>query len=269
MGDERVIKANNIGDLLSDVERLRKTLQKQSTIQIRGKTERELIRSVALGWFEKYEGTLSDGTEAWETLSQVSENFKDLDALSQSATTKARYLELLRIIQARLIQLRSEALSGAKKTVVRPGVVDLGALVPNADMQKIIYLRWEETERCLDVAPLACVVMMGALLEALLLARVNKLDDKAAIFKLKSTPLDKSGKPISLSDWTLQNYIGVAHEMGWIRKSAKDVSVTMMEYRNLIHPEKQLRLKIILEPQDSKMFWAVFKELSKQLVDSV
>jgi len=61
----------------------------------------------------------------------------------------------------------------------------------------------------------------------------------------------------------LSHYIAVSHEMGWVRKPAKDVSTTIMEYRNLIHPEKQWRLGIILEPQDSRMFFVIFSELSK------
>lgn len=62
-------------------------------------------------------------------------------------------------------------------------------------------------------APLAATVMMGGLLEGLLLARVNSQANKAPIYTAAAAPKDKQGKTLPLKDWTLQNYIGVAHEL--------------------------------------------------------
>jgi hypothetical protein len=51
--------------------------------------------------------------------------------------------------------------------------------------------------------------MMGALLEALFLARINVLPEKRPLFSLKSTPRDKSGKARELKEWGLNDFIEV------------------------------------------------------------
>ncbi len=166
--------------------------------------------------------------------------------------------------------MRSGVVTGSLQSIVQKNIENLDILISDSTMRQIIYRRWDEICNCVESAPLACVVMVGALLEAFILARINKLDDKSVVFKLKSAPIDlKSKKALNLTEWTLSNYIAVSHEMGWIRKSAKDVSVAIMEYRNLIHPEKQWRLNVILEPQDSRIFFTIFNELSKQIIESV
>ncbi len=138
-------------------------------------------------------------------------------------------------------------------------------------MQAILTRRWQETTLCLGAgAHLAATVMMGAMLEALLLSRVNHLSDKSSLFKTKSCPKDKkSGKPLSLQRWTLQHYIDAAREMGWIRQAARDVSVVLRDYRNYIHPSKELSHGARIEKEDSDMFWVVFQSLASQIAGSV
>lgn len=264
--DKREI-INALDVFLDEIERLRNFLKRQKPSQVRTNAEREMIRAVSLNWFEKYEGKLP---KAVETVSQINNDFQLLDGWSRFATSRKRYLNHLKLLKAHLIQLRSVITSGSYQSVVQKNVPDLEKIVPDSTMRQIIYRRWNEIEQCVSNAPLACVVMIGALLEALILARINKLDNKNVIFKLKSTPRDQiTNKPRNLSDWTLNNYISVANEMGWVRRPARDVSTTIMEYRNLIHPEKQWRLGILLEPQDSRMFFAIFNELSRQIIESV
>ncbi len=85
-----------------------------------------------------------------------------------------------------------------------------------------------------------------------------------------AAPLDsKTKKALKLQKWTLKHYIDVAHELSWIRKSAKDVGVTLRDYRNYIHPEKELKHGIVLTDQDSRMFWVVFCALAEQVIESV
>ncbi len=115
-------------------------------------------------------------------------------------------------------------------------------------------------------APLAATVMMGGLLESLFLARVNREPDKAAIFTAKSAPVDaKSQNPLPLREWTLKDYIGVAHELRWIPQSAKDVSEIVRDYRNYIHPQKELAHQIALTIADAGLFWQVSKAIATHL----
>jgi len=138
-------------------------------------------------------------------------------------------------------------------------------------MQSILTRRWQETAKCLDAgAHLAATVMMGSLLEALLLSRVNRIHDKAFLFSTKSAPIDKkTGKAQPLQKWTLQHYIDVAHEVGWIRQSARDLSVVLRDYRNYIHPAKELSHGVRVNSDDSAMFWVVFQSLAEQILKSV
>jgi hypothetical protein len=73
---------------------------------------------------------------------------------------------------------------------------------------------WNERIACVSHdLPLAATVMMGGILEALLIARINKLSDQSPVFKAKSAPKDKTtGAVLKLREWTLSNYIDVAHE---------------------------------------------------------
>ncbi|MCX6737753.1 MAG: hypothetical protein NTX26_03430 [Candidatus Parcubacteria bacterium] len=269
MNSNKVAAFQAISDQLKAVEKIRGLLKKNKSSQVRTMIEQNSIQNISLKWLKEGNEQMPMITSEWETLSQVNSDFNSLTEWSHYATSRNRYLSLLKNVKANLIQLQSEVLSNSYERVVQKNIPNLEKLVTSSDMRQIIYRRWEEVGNCISVAPLSCVVMMGALLEALLLARVNQLDDKSVIFKLKSTPIDPvTKKSRNLSEWTLNNYIAIAHEMRWIRKPARDISTTIMEYRNLIHPEKQLRLGIVLEPQDSRMFFAIFKELSNQIIES-
>jgi hypothetical protein len=98
-------------------------------------------------------------------------------------------------------------------------------------MKTILEGRWSEITSCVTAkAPLAATVMMGGLLEGLLLARVNNHANKSEIFTASAAPKDKAGKTLPLKDWTLQNYIGVAHELKWITQTVKDIGEVLRDY---------------------------------------
>ena len=119
-------------------------------------------------------------------------------------------------------------------------------------------------------ANLAATVMMGGLLEALLLARVNLETDKKPIFTAKAAPKDKTtGKSHALKDWALKDYIDVAHELTWITKSAKDIGEVLRDYRNYIHPHKEHSHKVKLNSSDGLIFWGVTKSIATQVIASV
>ena len=103
-------------------------------------------------------------------------------------------------------------------------------------MQDILTRRWHECCKCVSAnAHLAAIVMMGGLLEALFVARANKLPDKRALVNAVSAPKDKStGKTLNYQEWMLDSYIKVARELNWITESGKDVADILKEYRNFI-----------------------------------
>jgi hypothetical protein len=148
-------------------------------------------------------------------------------------------------------------------------IPDFSRLIADDRMIKILDRRWKETINCIEnSAPLSAMVMMGALLESLFLARINKLNDKKPLFSLKCTPRDKNKKPLQLQEWGLNDFIEVAFEMNWIRKPAKEVGVIIRDYRNFIHPVKELSSGFQVEDSDAKMFWPIFIQLSEQIISS-
>jgi hypothetical protein len=143
-------------------------------------------------------------------------------------------------------------------------------LAPDPEMQDILIRRWDETLRCIaGGANLAATVMMGGLLEALLLARVNLESNKQPIFTAGAAPKDKAGKSLSLKDWALRDYIDVAHELIWITRSAKDIGEVLRDWRNYIHPHKEHSHKVKLTPNDAALLWTVAKSIATQVIDSV
>lgn len=228
-----------------------------------------------MAWFQKFQKFFTQVNIKTEVYDKINSNYTLLNKWSYSATSKSKYLLLTKELKGNLVKLQTEIITNPNATINQrdnndENINSLQKLVHDAEMQQIIYCRYKEIKNCVRIAPLAATVMMGGLLEALFLARINKLPDKRIIFKQATTPIDqKTKKPKNLSEWTLSNFIDISFTMGWVRRAAKDVGVNIMEYRNLIHPEKQLRLKISLEPEDSQMFWVIFNELIKQIINSV
>jgi hypothetical protein len=139
-------------------------------------------------------------------------------------------------------------------------------------MREILTRRWHECCKCVKAdAHLAAIVMMGGFLEALFVARANKIkiSDKSSLINAKSAPKDKTtGRTMNYQDWMLDSYIKVAHELKWITESAKDTADVLKEYRNYVHPEKERRHGIVLGLNDSSIFWQVTKAIVRQLLMS-
>ena len=43
----------------------------------------------------------------------------------------------------------------------------------------------------------------------------------------------------------------------------------LRDYRNYIHPEKELKHGIVLTEQDARMFWVVFRALTAEVIGSI
>ena len=92
----------------------------------------------------------------------------------------------------------------------------------------------------------------------------SRVSDPNIAFKYM--PKDKLGKSYGLKDWTLNNYIDVAHELGWVSQPVKDISVVLRDYRNFIHPHKEYTMKLNLHPDDAAMLWDVCKSIARQIL---
>ena len=96
---------------------------------------------------------------------------------------------------------------------------------------------------------------------------MNQLTDQSPVFKAASAPKDnKTGKPLTLKDWGLRNYLDVAYELKWISKTTKDVGGVVRDYRNYVHPQKEYSHGVNISPEDAKMLWEIAKSVARQVL---
>ena len=251
-----------LDEAISAVDRLKKSLSKTRTTQVRAHDEQAIVKATVFAWFNSCrpltKALASDGL-----LQTVNTQYGGILEFADKATVRSRYFSELKTLKSSLVKLRSHVLalttSGALLEIENPNPPDFAILIPDPSMQAILKRRWNETWSCFGAgAYLASTVMMGAILEALLLARINKMTDKSAVFTSKCAPKDKTtGKTRPLQEWTLNSYIDVAHDLGWIGKASRDIGIVLRDYRNFIHPEKELSQGVSVSEQDCRMFGAI------------
>jgi hypothetical protein len=255
---------------LDELEKARRMRARIRTPQVRNMEHRQFFQAIALSWFNNHRNPIVKALGATEVEGIDVFYRRMLDATERSSATTT-YSDCIRDAKSGLIALRGNVLGAdAEKLPSLDKSPDFTPLASDPTMQDILSRRWLECVRCVgSEAYLAATVMMGGLLEALLVARANRLSNKAPLFKAKGAPIDpKTKKPLDLRQWTLGPYIDVAHELGWITKSAKDVAVVLRDYRNYVHPEKERSHGVVLGPDDASMFWELTKTLARQLLQS-
>ena len=258
--------AEVLSQALDELKRARANVQKTVQAQVRSQEERTALRSLAHAWFQSHRPVVAPLVEATALTGADAAYRIILDSAEKSAARKT-YLVAMDSAREALITLRGHAIMAPSLPPTTEAAPEFSPLATDAVMQGILTRRWDECKKCLAAdAPLAAIVMMGGLLEALFVARANRMKDKSPMFKARSTPRDRSNKPIDLRDWTLSPYLDVGHELGWITNSAKDVAAVLRDYRNYVHPEKERSHRVVLTSADGGMLWDVTKGLARQLL---
>jgi hypothetical protein len=255
---------------IAESAKARARVQKVKTKQVRGIDDVDSLKATAQTWFHTHRPKLVHELPSLD-VSAIDTPYTIILSATAKHAVKATYLEALADAKSALVQMRAAVLV-APSADVTPNIdempPDFASLAGNQKMRDILTRRWQECSKCVRAnAHLAAVVMMGGLLEALFVARANKLLDKSALIGATTAPKDKStGKTINYQDWMLDSYIKVGHELGWITESAKDFADILKEYRNFIHPAKELRYGISFDVNDASIFWQVTKALARQLL---
>lgn len=256
-----------IDKAIQDSERLRATLKRRKSPQVRSAAEKSIVKATSLAWFNNYRVEVVKTIDS-ELLNPVDAIYKFLLDSSEKAASRNLFDGSLKKLKIALVGIRGYTLappSTPKQTTDQPP--DFSKLVVDTKMRDVIENRWVECTRCISAnAPLSATVMMGGLLEALLLGRINKETNKAPIFTAKSVPKDPAGKGLPMKEWTLRNYIDIAHELGWISQSAKDVGEVLRDYRNYVHPYKELSHGVTIRGADAVLFWEICKNITRQLL---
>lgn len=257
---------------VSDIERLRKGVAKGTSVQVSSAAEKDLVKANVQSWFRARRPALLVFT-AEKSLEHIDATFRELLSATGRATSRTRYTGWLKTIKKQLGSLQvDKVIELSSAGVVAQATPDVApsfaAISADPEMQTLLSNRWTECVGCINHSlPLAATVMLGGLLEAVLLARVNQLADKKPVFTAVSAPKDKkTGATLTLKDWGLSNYIDVANEVGWISDTYKEVGVILRDYRNYIHPLKEYQHKKTINTEDAKILWEIGKSILRQLL---
>ncbi len=103
----------------------------------------------------------------------------------------------------------------------------------------IIESRLQEIDKCIvNHIPLGCIFLCGSVLEGILSAIAIKRPSE--FNSAEASPKEKeSDKVKRFEKWSLQNYISVAYELGYIKEDVKRFSHEVQNFRNYIHPYQQ------------------------------
>jgi hypothetical protein len=266
---------DHIEAAIAEVTKAREALLRTKSPQVRAADERDKLKAVAFAWFKTHRGSVQHFD-----LASVDTSYQTILDAADRLAARTTYARALKEAKAGLVLVRRGATAATPASTQSDGTgpadgrpeaaPSFSSLASDPAMQEILDRRWQEVQLCKTAkANLAATVMMGGLLETLLLARINATSKKSSIFTARSAPRDRLGKSLSLSDWKLVNMVEVAHELGWISKSAKDVGNVLRDFRNYVHPHKEHTDGVVITDDDASIFWEVCKTISKQILGSV
>ena len=260
-----------IDSAITEATSARSRVAKIISRQVTGVDQVAGLKATAQAWFHTHRRVIVSGSPTID-LSDVDQHYTTVLNSTAKQAAKQTYLDALKDAKAALIAARTALLTTSTATTTADTddlAPDFSPLAGNEPMRNILTRRWHECANCVKAnCHLAAIVMMGGFLEALFVARANKLTNKSLLINATNAPKDKSGTVINYQDWMLDSYIKVGCELNWITESAKAVSDTLKEYRNFVHPAKELRYGVTLGFNDSSIFWQVTKALARQLLQS-
>ncbi len=145
--------------------------------------------------------------------------------------------------------------------------IDWAKLNTESDLRFVLDQRIAEIKIALQYnAPLSAVFLCGSTLEGLLLDIASR--NMQAFNLAESVPKTKEGKHKQLHEWTLNDFINVAHEVGFLSLDVKKHSHALRDFRNYIHPRQQIVEKFNPDQHTARISWQVLQaaiaDLSKQ-----
>jgi hypothetical protein len=148
------------------------------------------------------------------------------------------------------------------------GAVPVDKLGLDALIGSVLKQRLHEIRKCLKAgAPLAVIFLCGSTLEGILLgiATARSMDfNRSSI-----SPKDKAGKVKQFQEWTLNDFINVARDLGLVGEDVKKFSHSLREFRNYIHPYQQMSARFDPDEHTAKICWQVLQAAITQLARNI
>ncbi|MEJ3750088.1 hypothetical protein WEI85_43370 [Actinomycetes bacterium KLBMP 9797] len=121
--------------------------------------------------------------------------------------------------------------------------VTIADIVHDPELADVLQSRLDEARIChRNGAYASAIIMLGSLLEGILLDALK-------------TRLQPTAKP--LDKWMLNDLIETAHKHRWIQADVRGFASKLRDYRNLVHPNAQVRLGHAPDEDTLSMCWPV------------
>ena len=136
--------------------------------------------------------------------------------------------------------------------------------VHDPDLRQQLEEDWREAQAVHQVqAWKSCVILCGGVLEGMLLDALAQDQSRREaefqrIYQRRAEALDR---------WDLIELATVANKMGILRKGIEHVGHALREFRNLIHPGKQIREKVKLSEEEAQIAIDVVKVYMRDMAD--
>lgn len=143
--------------------------------------------------------------------------------------------------------------------------ISLSSLPVDSCLIPYLETRIEGIRQCLSVkASLSAIFLIGSTLEGILLGVASK--HPAIYNKANSVPKDtKTGKPRNFNEWTLNNFIDVSYEIGFLKEDVKKFSHALRDFRNYIHPYQQMSIGFQPDEHTARICFQVLKAALYQI----
>lgn len=143
--------------------------------------------------------------------------------------------------------------------------IDVNQIPIDEVLKPVLEGRMEEMKSCfMAKAYLSVIFMAGSMLEGILLSLANH--NPRAFNQATIAPKDKEGKVKAFHDWTLNDLINVAHEIGLLKKDVAKFSHVLRDFRNYIHPYQQMSERFFPDENTAKICMQVMKGALAQIV---
>ena len=148
-------------------------------------------------------------------------------------------------------------------------ILSISTLSIDSKIAAILEQRMLEVRKCLkSEASLSVIFLCGSILEGVFVGVANM--NPKEFNQTKVTPKNRdTGKPRPFREWTLNDFIEVAYEIGFIGLDVRRYSHSLRDFRNFIHPNEQLTHGFNPDQHTAKISWQVLKaaihDISKKL----
>jgi len=206
---------------------------------------------------DKIVGTLLiDMLERWET-------YNLLNDIEPTASDKKIYQDCLNAANRLLGKNTATVatrISATEDDFLRKefAAISLKKLRLDGVITAVLEQRLDEIEKCLNAkSSLAVIFLSGSTLEGILLGVAST--NQKLFNKSTACPKDKSGKVHKFHDWTLNDFINVACDVGMLGLDVKKFSHALRDFRNYIHPFQQMASRFNPDDHTARICWQVLR----------